>query len=93
MGQFDLREIMGIKALNIALVSAGHGFLRLHDFQIVGYAGGEAILRLRECLFRQIDRTASHFHLLGGGVQIEQRGADFVIDAAAEIAELRTRLL
>ncbi len=91
--QFDLRKIVGIKTLNITLVSAGHGFLRLHDFQVVGHSGGEAILRLRERLFRQVDGTAGHFDLLGGGVQIEQRGADLIVDAAAEISQLRTRLL
>ena len=31
--------------------------------------------------------------MLGGGVQIEQRGADLIVDAAAEISQLRTRLL
>ncbi len=51
--QFDLREIMSIKTLNITLVGAGNRFLRLHNLQIIGNAGGKSILRLRQRLLGQ----------------------------------------
>src|ERR1700688_2020888 len=91
--QFDLRKIVGIKTLNVAFVSAGNCLLRLHDFQIIGYPGGEAILGLCERLFRQVDGTASHLDLLGGSVQIEQSCANLIVDTTAEISELGARLL
>src|ERR1700733_9130012 len=84
---------MGVQAFDIAFVSTSERFLRLHDFQIVGNAGGKAILRLGKCLLCQIDRTACHSYLLGGGIEIEESSADFVIDASPEIRQLRTRLL
>src|ERR1700722_4824301 len=91
--QFHLRKIVEIETLNITLVSAGDGFLRLYHFQIVGYPGGEAILRLRESLFRQFHGTASHIDLLRRGIQVEQRGAHLVVDSAGQVPELRPRLL
>src|SRR6266567_8953946 len=47
MRQFDFRQVMEIKTLNIAFVSAGHSLLRLHHFEVVGHSCAEAILRLR----------------------------------------------
>ncbi len=91
--QFNFCEIVGVKTLNITLVRAGHGFLRLHNLQIIRDSGSEAVLRLCESLLCQIDRTARDFNLLGGGIQIEQRGADFVVNPAAKVAQLRARLL
>ena len=44
--KFDLREIMSIKTLNIALVCGGHSLLGLDDFQIIRHSGAEAILLL-----------------------------------------------
>src|SRR5438105_927536 len=84
---------MSVEALNITLMGAGDSFLRLNHFKIVSYSGAETILRLGECLFSEIDGTASDLDLLGGGVQVEQRGADLVVDASAKIAELLTSLL
>jgi hypothetical protein len=71
MGQLDFGKIVGIETLDITLVSAGNGLLRLHDLQVVGNARSESILRLCERLFRQVDGTAGDLDLLGGGVQIE----------------------
>ena len=51
--QFNLREIVKIKTLNITLMGAGNSFLRLYDLEIVGDSGGEAVLRLRQRLFCQ----------------------------------------
>ena len=92
VSQFDFREIVGVEALNVALVGAGHRLLRLHDFQVVRHPGGKAILRLSERLFRQIDGTAGDFHLFGGSIQIEQRGTDLIVDPATKISQLRTHL-
>src|ERR1700681_473504 len=93
VGQFDFREVVGVKTLNVTFMSAGNRLLRLHHFQIVGDPCGETILRLSECLLRQIDRTTCHGHLLGGSVQVEQGGADLIVDTAAKVSQLRTSLL
>src|ERR1700684_1390444 len=93
VSQFNLREVMRIKTLNVTLVSTGKRFLRLYHFQVVGYTCDEAVLRLGKCLLRQIDGTACHSHLFRGGVQVEQCTADFVVDAAAQVSQLRPRLL
>src|ERR1035438_2397107 len=91
--QFNLREIVGVKTLNVSFVCAGNRLLRLDHFQVVCHPCGKAILRLREFLLRQIDGTTRDCNLIGGSVQIEQGGANFVIDAASQISQLRTRLL
>src|SRR6202790_520322 len=93
VGQFDFREVVGIKTLNVTLVSAGKRLLRLHYFQIVGHPGGKTILRLSECLLRQIDGTARHGHLLGGSVQVEQGATDLIVDTAEQVSQLRASLL
>ena len=93
VGQFYFREIMSIKAFDVILVSGGHRLLGLDDFKIIRDSSGETVPRLRQRLLGQIDRTARYFHLLGGGIQIEQSRPDFVIDSATQIAELGTRLL
>src|SRR5205807_3538799 len=58
--QFDFRQIVGVETLNVTLVRAGDSFLRLHDFEVVGHAGTETVLRLGERLLRQVHRTASY---------------------------------
>ena len=77
---------MRVKTLNKAFVRAGYGFLGLHDLEIVGNSGGEAILRLSQRLFGQFDGTAGDLHLLGRGIKIEQGRTDLVIDATTQIA-------
>src|SRR5208282_973296 len=88
-----LGEIMRVETLDVTLMCAGDGLLRLNQFEVVGHAGGEAIFGLGEGLLRQIDGAAGNFDLLGGGGQVEQRGSDFIVDAAAQIVQLRARLL
>src|SRR6202049_2763922 len=85
VGQFDFREVVGVKTLNVTFMSAGNRLLRLHHFQIVGDPCGETILRLSECLLRQIDGTTCYGHLLGGSVQVEQGATDFIVDTAAQV--------
>ena len=63
-------------------MGSGNRFLRLHNFQVVCNAGGKSILRLRQRLLRQIDRTPRHFHLLRSCIQIEKRSPHLVVDAA-----------
>ena len=62
--------------------------MRLHHFDIVGNAGDEAVARLVERLAGQIDIAFCHFHLFGGGLQIENRVAHVLIDLPAQIFEL-----
>ena len=92
-GQFDFGEVVRVQALDVTFVRGGDRFLRLHNLQIVGDSGSEAVLRLGESLLGQVYRAACDFDLLRGSIEIEQRGTDFVIDASSEIAELRARLL
>ena len=73
---------MRVQALDVTFMSAGNRFLCLDDFEVVGNAGGKTVLGLIESLFRQFDGTARDFDLLGGGSQIQQCSADFIVDAA-----------
>ena len=41
--QLDLGQIMRVETLDVTLMSAGHGLLRLNHLQIVGDAGRETI--------------------------------------------------
>src|ERR1700747_1238287 len=41
VGQFDFCQVMSIKTLNIAFMRRGNGFLRLHDFEIIGNSSAE----------------------------------------------------
>ena len=66
----------------------GHGFLGLDYFQIVGDAGGKSVAGLDERLFRQIDGTARDLHLLVGGRDVQQSGADLVFNLAAQVFQL-----
>src|SRR6266513_1742854 len=84
---------MKIQTLNITLMSAGNALLCLHHFQVVGYSGGEAVLRLGKCLLRQINGAAGHFYLFGSRVKIKQSGAYLIVDTATKITKLRTSLL
>jgi len=90
--QFHLAEIVSIKTLNITLGAAGHRFLRLHYFEVVGNACGETILRLLECLFGQVDGNwRRHGHLVGRSIQVQKGDSNLIINAAAEIPQLRAR--
>src|SRR5208337_3083786 len=91
--QFYLRQVVRVKTLDVTFMSAGDRLLGLHYFQVVGNPGTESIPRLRKCLFRQLHGTARDLDLIGSGVQIQQSTADFIINAAAKIPQLRTRLL
>ena len=91
--QLDLGQIMGIQTLNVTLVSAGHGFLRLYNFQVVGDSSGETVLRLCEGLFRQVDGTTRNFYLLRSRIQIEKRGANLVVDLPTKISQPGASLL
>src|ERR1700726_3909823 len=82
ISQLHLGKIVEIKTLNVALVSGGNSLLRLHHFQIVSNARGETNLGLGERLFRQVNGTASDFHVLSGCVQAEEGSAILVIDAS-----------
>src|SRR5579864_6337415 len=92
VSQFDFREIMSIKTLNITFVSVGDGLLGLHDFQVVSDACRETVLRLRERLLGQIDGTACHFDLLGRRIQVKHGGANLVVDLPAKVSQFRTCL-
>src|ERR1051326_5609802 len=78
VGQFYFREIMSIKTLDVILMGRGHCFLRLDNFQVICNARAETVLRLCERLFGQVYGAACHLDLLGGGIQVEQSGPNFV---------------
>ena len=68
-------------------MGAGDEFLRLHDFDGVSDASGEAIPRLEERFLGQINIAAGNFHLLGRGLQVENCSAHVGVDLCAEIIE------
>ena len=74
-------------------MSSSDRFLRLDNLQVIGDSCRESILRLCQGLLCEIDGAACDFDLLGGCIQIKQRGSDFVVDLAAQIAQLRASLL
>ena len=72
---------------------AGDGLLGLHDFETVSDTGSEPILGLGKRLFSKVDGASGDDNLFGSGIQIQQSGAHFVINASPEIVELGTSLL
>src|SRR5207249_5485827 len=62
----------------------------LYDFDIARHARREPIARLLQLNRRQVSRPARDTQLLAAGLQIEQRRADFVIDAGFEIFRIRS---
>src|SRR5215469_4903679 len=91
-GQFNLRQVVGVKTGNIAFVGAGDRFLGLDHFEVVGHAGGKAVLGLSQGLLGQIDVAACDGHLIGCGLQVEQGVAHIGVNLGAKVVEPRTRL-
>src|SRR5579864_455229 len=79
---------MRVQAADVILIGSGNAFLRLDNFQIISYAGSEAIAGLIEGLIRKIQRLSGNGNLVGGRIQIKQRGADIIVDLPAQILEL-----
>jgi hypothetical protein len=73
---------------NIVLLGAGQFILRGDNFDIVGRAGLKAILGKREFALRKFLPLPSDTDLLGGGIEIQERLADILIDAALEVGDL-----
>ena len=91
--QRNLREIVRVQAGNVIRVRRGHGFLRLHDFEIVRDARIESILRLLQRLIGQVDRTSRDFNLFRGRLQIQHRGSHVGIDLRPKTVQLLPTLL
>ena len=64
-------------------------FLRLHDFDVAGDAGGEAIARLGQLLVGEVARLAGDRQLPGGRVEIEKRRAHLVVDRRLQVVGFR----
>ena len=54
--------------------------LRLDDFHVVGHAGGEAVLRLRQRLLGEIEAGLGNLDLLRSGFQVEDGILHFLFD-------------
>ena len=62
--------------------------LRLGQFEIARHARGEAIARLLQLLTRELRVRPRGLDLLIGGVQVEERRADFVLNPSLQFREL-----
>ena len=67
------REVVAVQRRDVLLVGERDRLLRLHDFDVAGDAGGEAIARLRQLLRGEIARLRRDLQLLVVGLQIEER--------------------
>ena len=81
------------RAGDVLIVGRGQLLLRLNHFDVVGHAGGEAVLRLRQGLLRKIKTGLGDLDLLRGGIQIQDGILHFLLDARLEVVNLRLALL
>jgi hypothetical protein len=86
--QRELRVHVADNSYNVILFGSGQLVLRGNHFNIVGRALLESVLRHLQFAPRQLLSITRHCHLLGGGVQIQQRLAKLLINAAAQIGDL-----
>src|SRR5260370_17083785 len=59
--QLYFGQVVRIETLDVTLMGTGHRLLRLDNFEIVRHARAKAVLRLRQCLFRQVNGAAGYF--------------------------------
>src|SRR5581483_11716359 len=83
-----LSEVRGVRCGDELIVRLAQGRLGLNDLDIAGDAGGEPIPRLRELAHRQLPRARRHAELLVAGLEVEERGADLVVDLRLEVLGL-----
>ncbi len=69
-------------------LGAGELVLRGDDFNIVGGAGLEAVLREGQFALRELLALLGDADLFGCGVEVEEGLADVLIDAAFEVCDL-----
>src|SRR5689334_1690228 len=70
--QRKLGYIILIQRLDVVLIGARHGFLRLHHLKASGNAGLVAVLRFLQLLGRQLDLLLGHRHLIVRALYVEQ---------------------
>src|SRR5208282_4683790 len=58
------------------------------DLDVVGHAGLETVLGEFQFALSEVAAFLRHGHLVGGGLEVEQRFADVLFDAAPEIGDL-----
>jgi hypothetical protein len=87
-GESKLRVHVTGDGNNIVLLGAGQFILRGDNFDIVGRAGLKAILGKRKFALRKLLPLPSDTDLLSSGIEIQERLADILIDAALEIGDL-----
>src|SRR5579864_3911542 len=71
-GELNLGDVEGVKTRDIGLISGRNRFLRLHDFDIVGDSGCEAVLRFAEGLAGEFSIALGHAHEIRGGSEVQQ---------------------
>ncbi len=90
--QAQFRQIVGEHAVDVVEFRAGHRFLRLHDFHVVGDTGVEALPRQIQSFFGYLRILRGHFHLAARGFQVEIRVADVAFNPASKVLDLRSSL-
>ncbi len=79
---------MRVHAGDQRLLRIRHRVLRLHYFDVVCDASGEAVARLRQRLIRDIQVVPRHRHLVRRGLQIQQRRANIHLNMLVERSQL-----
>ena len=86
--QRKLRVDVAGNGKNVVLLRAGEFVLGGDHFNVVGRARLKTILRQFEFALRQVLPFLGHRDLLGRGLQIQQRLANVLFNAAAQIGNL-----
>jgi hypothetical protein len=99
-GEERLRDVVAVERRDVLFARFRHRLLGLHDFDVAGDAGGEAVAGLRELLRRQLTRAGRDLQLFTARLQVEEGAADVVVDAGPQIfgfgtaiAKISVRLL
>ena len=84
---------MAVCGGNQIIAGGGHRFLRLHDFDCVGYAGDETVPRLFQCLTGQHYVALCDGYLVGCRLDVEEGGPHLIFNLSSQIRELIATLL
>src|SRR5438270_7660824 len=90
--QRKLGYIVLIQGLNMVFIRAGNGFLRLHYFKAAGNARLIAVLRFFQLLCRKTNLLIGHGNLVVRSLHVQQRRADFILHASAQVFQLQALL-
>src|SRR5215831_12969729 len=87
--QRKLGYIVLVQRLDVVFIRARNRFLRLHYFKASGNAGFVAVLRFLQLLCRKLNLLFGYGDLIVRALNIQQRGADFIFHAAAQVFQLQ----